>query len=88
MRVYQTLRTKVIAAFAARRVGRDRSAFGAGGGWAAIWGEAAFGERFFAVGGFKGLLEEIASGGVSPSSGDGEGDFDSEELAVGGAGRS
>ena len=69
-------------------VGRRRSAFGAGGGRAATWGEAAFGERFFAVGGFEGVPEGTATGGVSTRSGDGEADFDLDELAVGGGTRS
>ena len=46
-------RTRVIAALVARMEGRARSAFGAGGGRAATWGDAALGERFFAVGGFE-----------------------------------
>ena len=78
----------MIAALVARRVGRGRSAFGVGGGLATTWGEAASGGRFFAVGGFEGLLEGTATGGVFPSNGDGEVDVDFEELAVGGAGRS
>ena len=82
------LHTTVIAALVARMVGRRRSALGAGGGRAATWGEAAFGERLFAVGGFEGVLEGTATGSVSPKSGDGEVDFDLDELAVGGGGRS
>ena len=65
-------------------VGRGRSALGKGGGRAATWGEAAFGERLFAVGGLEEVLEGTATGGVSPRSGDGEADFDLDELAVGG----
>ena len=82
------LHTTVIAALVARMVGRGRSALGAGGGRAATWGEAAFRERFFAVGGLEDVLEGTATGGVSSSSGDCEVDFNLDELAVGGGGRS
>ena len=64
-------------------VGRGRSALGAGGGRAATWGEAALGERLFAVGGLEDVLEGTVTGGVSPKSGDDEVDFDLDELAVG-----
>ena len=87
-----TLRTRVMAAFVARIFGRGRSALGTGGGRAATCGEAALGERFFAVGGLEGVLEGTTTGGVSPSSGDVDEeavlDLDLEELGGGGAGRS
>ena len=55
------VRTTVIAALVARMVGRGRSALGKGGGRAATWGEAAFGERLFAVGGLEEVLEGTAT---------------------------
>ena len=80
-------RTRVMAAFEARILGRARSALGAGGGRAATWGEDAAGSRFFAVGGFEG--EGVTTGGVSPSRGAADVDgADVEEVGVGGAGRS
>ncbi len=80
----------MIAALVARSFGRGRSALGVGGGRAATWGEAAFGERVFAVGGLEGVLEGTTTGGVSPSNGDvdDEAVLDLEELEGGGAGRS
>ena len=66
MSLEETL-TSVIAAFVARIWGRGRSALGTGGGRAATWGDAAFGERSLALGG---LEDGTTTGGVSPRSGD------------------
>lgn len=84
MRTFVKL-TRVIAAFFARIVGRARSTLGAGGGRAATCGEAASGERFFAVGGLDDGVG-TTTGGVSPNSGEEE--LAAGDFAAGGAGRS
>lgn len=58
--------TSVIAALAARSLGFGRSAFGIGGGRAAVCGDEASADKSFADGG---VFVGMATGGVSPRAG-------------------